>query len=526
MTTVPLRLGGSPGALAHPAVASRRIRDLLVVGLAGSLALALAIGIAVAMPQPNYPLVLGAIVGAIVLVVLVASARLEYTVMFLAIYLGCIGGPIKLLTAGGVVTAALQDVLIIAICLGMLIRAVVNRQRLERPPLSGWVLAFVLSVLIEAFNPKTLGLLKSFAGFREQLQWVPFFFFGYMLMRSKDRLRKMFVILGVIALANGVASTFQTQMSPAEVASLGPGYYNKVYGAEARKYKSEGVARVRPTGLGDDAGVGGGFGDVALAGSLALMGVLRRRRWLALILCLGSLSAIATGLGRLQVVGGVLAVIAYALLASSAGKRFTKPLMALLGVIAIAIPAGIVYVSAVGGGVFSRYESVAPGQVANTATSYKQRELLSIPHIVSKAPFGFGLGTAGPAKGFGGTVTEELEGHNVNAETQYNFIVDELGLPGLLAWTGFVVFLIVLAFRRLRFIADLELQILLAAVFAPVTAMFFMAFDGPISASQSNGAFFWFAAGIAAYWLAGRGFALARRREEPFALSRGTAPAT
>ncbi len=51
------------------------------------------------------------------------------------------------------------------------------------------MLAFVVLVLAEAFNPDTHGLLKIVGGFRQQLEWVPFFFFGYVLMRSKERLR-------------------------------------------------------------------------------------------------------------------------------------------------------------------------------------------------------------------------------------------------------------------------------------------------------------------------------------------------
>ena len=509
---------------AHPAVVNRRIQDLLAVTAMGLGAFAIALGIVVAEPKPELALIVGALAGGLVVFLLVSSPRLDLTVLFLGFYLGCIGGPIKLISQGGLVTSALQNVLILAVLLGLLMRMIVQRRPLRLPPLSGWVLAFVFAVLIEAFNPKTGGILKSFAGFREQLQWVPFFFFGYILIRSKARLRKLFLVLGVIALANGVVSTYQTQLSPQQVGSWGPGYAAKVFEGH-RKYSSEGVARVRPMGLGDDSGVGAGFGDIALVGTFALIATMRRRRWAAMLLCLGAMVAIATGLGRLQVVGGVLGLIVYILLSSSAGRRASRPLVAALIVAAIAIPVGLLFISAVGGGVFSRYTSISPGQVSGTTTSYKQGELLTIPRDLAAAPFGFGLGTAGPAKGFGGQVTEELEGHNVNAETQYNFLVDETGLPGLVAWTGFAIALALLAVTRLRFIADHELQVYLAAAFAPVIAMFFMGFDGPVSGSESNGSYFWLAAGIASYWLAGPGWQLARRKAAPPIVAQAAVPA-
>jgi hypothetical protein len=529
MSTHPLRLSGPIGGT-HPAVLSRRIHDLILLGAAGLIPLIVGLGIAVTLPSSDYALVLGVAVGVPLVVALVASARLERTVLFLAFFLGCIDGPVKLLTAGGLVTSALQDVLIIAVLLGMLMRMIVSRTPVRLPPLTGWVVAFVFVVLIEAFNPKTAGFLKSIAGFRQQLQWVPFFFFGYLLVRSKSRLRKLFLVLGVIALANGVVSTYQTQISPAQLAGWGAGYRAKVYGTEhasARKYVSEGVARVRPMGLGDDSGVGAGFGDIAIAGTFALLATARRRRWPIVLLCLGSMVAIATGLGRLQVVGGVLAVIAYAVLSASAGRRVTRPLIALLAVLLIALPLGVLFISAVGEGVFSRYTSIAPSKVTGTATGYKEESLREIPHYLSAAPFGFGLGTAGSAGGFGGRVTEELEGHNVTAETQYNFLVDELGLPGLLVWTGFTITLILLALRGLKNIGDSELQIYLAAVFAPVVALFLMSFDGPVSASSAAGPYFWFAGGVAAYWLLGPGRALAARRASPAARGDASlAPAT
>ena len=42
-------------------------------------------------------------------------------------------------------------------------------------------------MLVEAANPDTNGIAKIFGGFRQQFEWIPFFFFGYLVMRSKER---------------------------------------------------------------------------------------------------------------------------------------------------------------------------------------------------------------------------------------------------------------------------------------------------------------------------------------------------
>jgi hypothetical protein len=504
------RLPGGAAEL-HPVVLGRRLGDGALVAFTGLVTIGLALGIALAMPKPNYPLVLGGVIGLLALAALITSPRLDLTAGGLVFYLGCMNGPLKLISATGTLGSALKDVLIVAIVLGVALRQLVSRQRFSLPPLSGWAVGFVVVVALEAFNPKTLNILKVGAGLRDQLQYVPFFIFGWLLVRSKARLRKVFLLLGVIALANGIVSSYQSRLSPAQAASWGAGYEQKYEGADARTFKSEGEGHVRPTGLGDESGGGGGVGIVAIAGVLALLATTRKRKWLLALLLFGSIAAIATSLGRIELVGGVLAVIAYAVLTGSAGRAARRPLRYLLVALALAIPFGVIYVTTLGEGTFARYSGLLSGEGSNNA-SYKEDELKQIPKEVGADPFGFGLGTAGPAAGFGGKSTELLEGHNVNAETTYNYIVKEVGLPGVLVWAGAILSMIGLAFRRIRTLADTELQIYLAAVFAPVIALFFMSFEGPVTQSEALSPFYWFALGVAGYWLAGPGWQAARRR--------------
>ncbi|MGH2854823.1 MAG: hypothetical protein ACRDLF_11615, partial [Solirubrobacteraceae bacterium] len=234
-----------------------------------------------------------------------------------------------------------------------------------------------------------------------------------------------------------------------------------------------------------------------------LLASSRRRRWLAVVLCLGALLAIATSLARLSVVGAVIALLGFVLLSASAGRRASRPLRALLAVAAFAVPLGAVLVSIEGGGVFSRYTSIAPNNVASTSTTYKAASLAQIPNDIVNAPFGFGLATAGAASSFGGHTTVKLEGHGHSAETQYNYVTDELGLPGLLLWVALSLTVIRLVARRLRRVADVEIRIGLAGVFAAFVALILMGTNGPVMASAAAGPFYWFAVGIAAYWLGG-----------------------
>ncbi|HEX3692391.1 MAG TPA: hypothetical protein VHU13_03520 [Solirubrobacteraceae bacterium] len=498
-------IAGVPSA----AVGGRPPRELLLTGLASSLAAALALVVSLSVRTPNLGLSFAVAAGAIAVVALIAIPRLEVTVTVLVLYLGLFDGPVKLLSASQA-ASSVRDVLIGAICLGALARLSARHERLRLPPLTGWVLVFVALVLAEALNPSTHGIVKVIGGFRQQLEWVPFFFFGYALMRSRSRFRHLFAILGVLALANGVVSTYQTGLTPAQLASWGPGYAEHVHGGAgltAQRYRaSNGELVVRPPGLGSDSGFGGSVGLIALPGILVLLASGSRRwRLLAIPLGAGAILAIATGLGRLQVVGAAIAVVLFALLCLSAGRRARAPLLAVLALLALAAPIGVVLASTESSGFFSRYASIAPGSVVTTSTSYKEESLALLPHYVARAPFGFGLATAGPAAGFGGNSKEQLEGHGVTAETQYNYVEDELGLPGLILWVALTLTLVALVAVRLPRVRDTGVRIELAAVFAVVFAYSVMGLRGAFMDSASGAPFFWFALGIAAYWLAGPG---------------------
>jgi hypothetical protein len=496
-----------------------------MLGAIGLIVIAISLLISLEVPKPSALATVGLILGALVVAVLVLSSRHEITLTLIALYLGLLEGPVKLGTGGGTLASASRDVLIGAVCLGAFGRLIAKRERVRLPPLSGWVLIWVLLVLVEMFNPDTSGVLKILGGFRQQLEWLPFFFFGYQLMRSKERLRKFFLLLGVIALANGLVGAYQAHIGPAGLAGWGQGYHELVdghAGLGGRTYRSEGVARVRPPALGSNAGFGGGVGVLALPGIVALLAIGGfRRRWIVPILCLGVLTGIVTSASRTSVIGAVVALVGFALLSLSVGRRVSRPLGAFAMVLVLAFAITSVLTATEGKGIFSRFSTIAsPEQAASTSVDTKEKTLAQLPSDIENAPFGIGLASAGAATGFGGNRKTTIEGKVASAEGQYNFVELELGVLGLAAWVLLTLRLVVLIVRRLPRIEDVELRIALIGVFAAVFAFTIMGFAGPTMAAPPAGPFFWFAVGIAGYWFIGPGWRAAR----PKALARrGTA---
>ncbi len=494
----------------HPAVFDRRVRDLSVTLAAIVIPLAAGLGITVAYPSPNPFLLFGVLIGFVGVVTLLMSKRYEITLAVLMLYLGVADGPVKL-EAASQIASGVRDILILAICVGMLMRMAVNHQSLSWPPLSGWVIAFVAFVLVGALNPLTLSILKSLGGFRQELEWVPFFFFGFMILRTKERIRRFFLILGVIALANGLVGAVQSRLTPAQLARWGPGYRELVFGGEGngitgRTYSVEGVAHVRPPALGSDAGFGGGVGGLALPCIVALLAAVPlRRRWPVLILAAGAVLGIATAASRTSIVVAAIGVLSFVVLSFAARLKVSRALIGLVLTGFVMVGVGYALIAANGSSVFARQETLTSVERAEeTGGNSKEQTLSEIPTDIEHQPFGYGLGVAGSVSGFGGHNHATFEGTRVTGGSVYSLLMKEVGLPGLLLWIGLTFNVIALAVTRLRRVVDTELRTYLVGLVAAYCAVTAQGFSGPTLA-VTVGAFLWFVPGVISYWLAGPG---------------------
>jgi hypothetical protein len=517
----------------HPAVIEGRARERALLLLTMLVPLVLALAVSVEMPDPTVKSVIevfGILLGAVGVVALVRSTRYAVTLTVLAFYLGVLDGPIKL-EAASKVASGFRDVLIVAIGLGMLMRATGKRERLALPPLSGWVLGFVIVTIVEALNPDTKGILKVIGGYRQQLEFVPLFFFGYAIMRSKQRFRQLFLIFGVIALANGVVGAYQSRLSPGDLAGWGPGYGSDVKGKSetanglGRTYAVEGVTHPRPPALGSDSGFGGGIGVLALPGLLAMLTVPRlRRRWAVLVCAMGAIAGIATSASRTEIVVGVVVVITFAALSLLARLRVGRPLAGLMILAVLTGGVGWALVAADGSEIFHRQLSVVKlvsgeeteGGGHESGDDGKEKHLNEIPRDLVDAPFGLGLGVSGSAGGFGGHEKVTIESEKVSGGSAYNLLAVELGAPGLLLWVGLTLMTIGVGVSRLRRIVDPELRVYMVALLTVFIGFTIQGLAGTTIAVTPAGAYVWFAPGVVAYWFLGPGrTAMRSRRSTP-----------
>jgi hypothetical protein len=467
-----------------------------------------ALYLATNMPAGSPKFGLAMVLGAAVTTWFASSVRYEVTLTLLAAYLCLADGYVKLGT-GNPQATFVRDILFYAIVAGAAGRLFVARGRVKLPPLTPWIIGFIVIVVVQVFNPNTLNTTKALAGLRQQLEFVPLFFFGYALLQTTGRLRGLLLAIAVFAAINGIVGLIQSQLTPDQLAGWGPGYRDKVMGAAnvaARVYyDASGAQRTRPFGLGGDVGFAGGMGMLAVPMVLALLSAgAIRRAWVPVLLGLCCAVGVITSQGRTLIIGSVIAVLAFLFL-GLAGRSAIRAVgaVAIAGLIGVAILPAVFSGNKSGG--FDRYASIAPDKIAETAYSYRIDDLSYLPEYFTRFPLGAGLATVGPARAFGGAIPRP----GINGETEYNFMILELGIAGLLLFTAFSIKLIALAVRRLPRVEDIEARTYLAGLFAPLIALFLIGFAGPTTTAPPFGPYLWLMGGVAAYWLAPLG---SRRR--------------
>lgn len=432
----------------------------------------------------------------------VTTRRTGLALALFAVYLGALDGYLKLATGSGAVKAV-RDILLLAIVAGVGLRAVVRGTRVAAPPMTVWIVAFVVLVLVQFANPQAGTLLHSVAGARQHLEFVPLFFLTFSFVRTKHALRGFVLVLLIVAVANGIAGVVQYRLTPQELAAWGPGYAERVLGQgqfleSGRTFWSNTGNYVRPFGLGSEAGSGGLAGAFALGAVFVAASQVRRpsSMLLAAGAAIGAVAAIVTSQGRAVIVCSAVVALAYAMFTLTSRGRLSRLLgFALAAVVAIVAVEAIVGSS---GTVASRYQALGPSSIVKTTDQARGGSFAAIPRLAAQYPLGAGVGTSGPASGTAGG--NDLSGV-LDSETEFTFMTGETGVAGMALLVGLVLTLALLALRRCREEPDPETRALLAAVLAPLAALLALCMVSAWSPTTPGGPYLWAAAGVASYWL-------------------------
>ncbi len=453
---------------------------------------------------------LSAVAGALFVLLIVwclAEPRTDRTLAVFALYIGLLDAYLKLSTGIGEF-AIIRDVILWTIAAGALWRAADRGDQLGLPPLGGLVLAFALIVLAGLFNPAAPGLLQGLAGVRGNLEFIPLFFLAYAFLRSKGQLKGLLLILAICASASGIASYVQSTLTPQQFAAWGPGYSDQILGKGQYKRSGRTTADehgnpvVRPFGLGTDAGAGAVAAVAGLPALLALLliGTTRARIFL-IFLAPGILLGVATSGGRAALIGVVISLGAFLAFAAVSRKALTGIIVG--SVTALAFSATYTELQQ-GLGTSYRNQSIAPSRVISSYKKLRLESLSLAPGYAVEAPLGLGVGTVGSAA-FNSVLESEKAGEGsrsdevpLDSETQWNYLLIETGVIGLAIYLVLIGRLLARAATGLRRVSDIEIRVSLAALAAPLTALFVLGFS-----STTSLLLVWPIAGIFSYWMFG-----------------------
>lgn len=357
--------------------------------------------------------------------------------------------------------------------------------------------------LVQLLNPLSPSLHVSLLGLRPHLEWVPLFFFGYALMRTPYRLQAFLVLLLALAAVNGVVSFIQYELSPEQLAAWGPGYKEIILGSSrvsGRVYYDIAGGHVRPPALGSDAGFGGRIGFLAVPAALALIVGAHSHRWrcMGLLMAGGVALAVITSQERTVLIAAFVATVAFAAFSTISGKGL-RVVVALT--VAALVGYGVVHFVANSSqsDPFTRYSTIAPGRLIGSVTQDRGSSLAALPNSFLETPLGVGMGRSGPAARLLGTGAGAPDQTN-NSETEINFLLNELGVPGLVVLFGLSLTVILATFRVVRRLAQRDTRMLVAAVAAPLVAIFVIWISTAPSATTPLSPYMWFASGTLAYW--------------------------
>jgi hypothetical protein len=481
-------------ALRDPRVAAGR--RLVIMSAGCAITMIVGVGLAIKAPSFGIPLPLAGFAVAIPLW-LATTSRSGPALGVVVLYMGLVDGLVKL-KSGSEIADLGRDVFIYAVVAGMVARA---RGPVKLPPLGGWILAWTIVVVVQLANPANGTALHSIVSLRQHLEFLPLFFVGFAALRSIGSLHAFFALLLTVAAINGVVGAYQATLSPEQLMAWGPGYAKLLDGPSPRTSEGpDGKKRVRPPGLGSDMGFAGVLGATAIPGGIALLLAYRRRRWLLALVVLGiigSVVGVITSQSRSALITAIVVMLAMLFLIAVGGqaKRSLIGLCLVGAVAAIAVMA----ISSYDTGVFYRYRSITPNKAASTTYESRAGTWAAIPDYMRQIPLGAGIGSVGPAGGLWDTRPVVW-----NAESQFTFLVVEVGIPGLLVFLAFQAALCSAILSGLRRELDARTVVLLAAVAAPLFGYAANWLIGIDTTSTPNAAYLWLATGVISYWLIAR----------------------
>jgi hypothetical protein len=412
---------------------------------------------------PSLKFAFAILVGGVTLLWFLTTERISTAFLILILYLGVAEGYLKLMSSGSLfyVAYATRSILTVAIIINLLVKAY-NRKlndigyRLSWPPFSLLIAFYLVWCIISIFHPEGINLINSVAGVRPHIEFVPFYFIGFIVCQKEPQwFIKLLIVLVLIGVLNSVAAIHQYKVGPDHLPQVwGAGYEKLVHGIHDSQYEMQTVRdqttyssriyydnnynpQLRPPGLGSDHTFPAMVAQISIFAILVLLFYYLKTRnyWLLgflmmsdFLLFAGIIVSASRSYLLLTIVGLSVGLLFYTREILSGQKL---KIIVLIIIAATVLGGNYAIKSYLSESVYDRFQNIStPEKLYTRLEEEKFSNWDFTRKYIFESPLGRGLGKVGPGAAFFARPDDILSFGN--GETEVNYFLSELGVVGLL----------------------------------------------------------------------------------------------
>ena len=396
-----------------------------------------------------------------------------------------IEGMLKLLTNYNPMVHIGADIILFFILVRWAGNKIITGEPFEHSPYFGLIALHSFWIVIQVFNPYSIGLIPSLGSFKVHLTMIPLYFLGYSVMQSERDLKAFIVLQYFLGLVVWGTAMQQYIQGPDSIAWLGPTAQEKLW--------QFGGYLFRPFGTTASPGAPANYSFIVLP--FLVIGFWIWRGWLARVIlsCLAILGVATLFVCQVRQIF-IWSVVAVMLVVMIAPRTVIARGIAVVAVAGMGMVAYVVSQLLGGVVVMARLLTLLEGQ---TYVRSREGSLEAALYNAINFPFGAGMGRVGAAAA---KFQAELAQNPVPVRWSDTFpgqIISEAGVPALVFLT-LILFLIVLhAFQAMRRTEGDVPRLTAIAIFGLILSYIpFSMGASPIMGNPYT-AYFWFLGGMA-----------------------------
>src|SRR3989338_1983442 len=382
--------------------------------------------------------------------------------------------------------------ILILICLNWFFATVIigfREAKFRKAPLTMPIIFFVLWILIEIANPYAISLYASVASFKVHITMIPFYFFAYFFIDSKEQIMKYWNLFLGICFMVCTFAIVEYILGPKSLTWISSTYVQKAERFHGFLY--------RPFSTTTMAGGGSIFAHIAAPfaiSSLFFKNSVFKRTFIFLLLFFAIITLFISQIRQLFLTFLIVFFISFILMRSYLSKAALNIIIiSIIGLFGFQIALDYAIKRTV---ILERFTTLLSVETYKTARIGGMQKMLN---AAVDYPLGAGMSRTGSA---GTKFKKEIEKDRTVSpllgavDNYFAVMMIETGIPGTILITFIFLYFIIKGFQIQRSMKDKELKVIAITLFAFMMSLFFMSFGSqPITANPYQ-SLFWFLGGL------------------------------